>query len=89
MIEQAVADFMRFIDFPLHVVLGLPLAAALLIHLVRARGNNPRLVRTGPWEGMPVRLDARVGPTLLAYGLLVLIIYLFAAWFGMVPLPRG
>lgn len=89
MLSQLFADFARFITFPAHVVVLVPLGAAAVIHFVRARTARPALVKKGPWEGMPQKgLLEQVGPNLFVLALLAMIIVALGTWSGALPPMR-
>ena len=89
MFSQAFADFARFITFPWEVVILLPLAAAAVIHIVRANSARPALVKKGLWQGMPQKgLAEQAGPTLLVLALFAGIIVTFGTWSGVLPPMR-
>lgn len=86
MLQQMFADFARFITFPAHVVVLVPLAAAAVIHILRARSARPALVKDGPWQGMPKKgLLAQAGPNLLVLALFAGIIVAMGTWSGVLP----
>lgn len=89
MLSQLFADFARFITFPAHVVVLVPLCAAAVIHLLRARSARPALVKTGPWAGMPKKgMVEQAGPTLLVLALFAAIIVSVGTWSGGLPPMR-
>jgi hypothetical protein len=65
-LEQTIKDFFRMIDVPLHIAFVVPALFAIVMHALAVQRNKPRLVSKGPWEGMPLRLDERPYPILIA-----------------------
>ena len=90
MLSQVFADFARFITFPAHVVVLVPLGAAVVIHFLRARSARPALVKKGPWAGMPKKgMVEQAGPSLLVLALFAAIIVSIGTWSGVLPPIRA
>lgn len=86
-LDYYLAGMIRDRELPIWALIGMPLAVAVIIHVLRTLGMRRRASRRGDWVGVDDRGGARLVVVLLAYAILAGVLYMLAIWLGYLPRP--